>query len=475
MTLRNLCLLCCMLSSMAEAASSASGIPIHHLPPTAVTEAIAAVKGDPLHFAAGLPTNLRGGDGAWDEPRPGLARWRLAIASNGASSLSLRLEDLQLPVGASLYWIGEQRGDVQGPYGPGDSGTLWLPLVRDARGRLEARMPAGVRGQFGLRIAEAYHGYRGFQSGSATPKGRFGTSEPCNIDSSCTEGAAWRQQSRSAVLLTIGNNVLCSGTLVNNIAQDRRGLILTANHCGVRSGNIGTVRAYFNVARPCNCSALTGRIDQNLAGATFLARDSQSDFTLFELEATPPTAFNPFYSGWDASNATPQSGVSIHHPSGDDKKIAVYGAPAVAVEDQPVESFVVDAWQVHWSAGTTEAGSSGAGLWNQNRRLVGVLSGGNASCANPGGADFFGRINRAWQANTSPDAQLRAHLAPSSSQLTLDGLEGGSEPATVSCPDGPGNGTPGTVPDSGGGGGGSVPASTLILLALMGLWPRRRT
>lgn len=459
-----------MLSSLAEAATSA--VPLHRLPPTAVTEAIAAVKGDSLRFAAGLPTNLSRDDGVWDEPSPGLARWRLAVESADAVSLSLRLEDLHLPAGSTLYWIGETGDDVQGPFTPDDGGTLWLPLVRDSRARLEARMPGTTQKQFSLRIAEAYHGYRGFQSEPSTAKGRFGTSDNCNIDSSCTEGAAWRQQSRSVVLLTIGNSVLCSGNLVNNIAQDRRGLILTANHCGVRSGNVGTVRAYFNVARPCNCRTLTGRVDQNLSGATFLALDSQSDFTLFELEATPPTAFNPFYSGWDASNATPQSGVSIHHPSGDDKKIAVYGAPAVAVEDQPVESFVVDAWQVHWTAGTTEAGSSGAGLWNQNRRLVGVLSGGNASCANPGGADFFGRINRAWQANASRDGQLRAHLAPNSSQLTIDGLEGGSEPAPASCPQTPGNGGPSTAPS--GGGGGSLPLTTLMLLALMGLWRRRR-
>jgi hypothetical protein len=56
-------------------------------------------------------------------------------------------------------------------------------------------------------------------------------------------------------------------------------------------------------------------------------------------------------------------------------------------------------WQIGWTRGTTEPGSSGAAIWTQlgsTRYVVGALHGGSASCQNPGGADFFGRFNRAY-------------------------------------------------------------------------------
>lgn len=450
------------------AAGPPAAIPHHRLPQAAVAQAVAEVKHDPLRFAVGLPMNLNAPDGVWDAPARGLARWRLAVESTEASSLSLRLEDLRLPAGAALRWIGEDSGDVQGPFTASDNGTLRLPLVRDARAVLEARMPSAAKPQFGLRVAEAFHGYRAFQTEAMLAKGEFGNSGDCNIDTSCVEGEAWRRQVRSVVLLSINDNTLCTGTLVNNTATPGRALILTANHCGIRPGNVTTVRAYFNVARPCRCNGVVGPINQNIRAASFLARDEQSDFTVFELQSVPPASFNPFYSGWDArapAAATPQSGASVHHPGGDDKKISLYNTPASAADDQPISgrgvSFSVDAWRVRWSRGTTEQGSSGAGLFNQDRRIVGVLSGGAASCANPDRDDFYGRLDRAWQASAADSGQLKAHLAPGSSQLTLDGLERGVEPpAAAPCPE-----------DDSGGGGTTTPLLLLMLATLA--WRRR--
>jgi lysyl endopeptidase len=64
------------------------------------------------------------------------------------------------------------------------------------------------------------------------------------------------------------------------------------------------------------------------------------------------------------------------------------------------------------ASGTTEGGSSGGGLWNGAHRLIGVLSGGAASCANPSGSDYFARLERAWTANAALDGQLRYWLDP---------------------------------------------------------------
>ena len=52
--------------------------------------------------------------------------------------------------------------------------------------------------------------------------------------------------------------------------------------------------------------------------------------------------------------------------------------------------------QVVWTEGTTLGGSSGAALIDAaSRRIVGVLTGGDASCAAPQGADYFGRLSMA--------------------------------------------------------------------------------
>ena len=124
----------------------------------------------------------------------------------------------------------------------------------------------------------------------------------------------------------------------------------------------------------------------------------------------------------------------------------------------------VKAWEVHWARGTTEQGSSGAGLWNQNHRLVGVLSGGEASCTNTGGSDYFARLNAAYRANSASSGQLKAWLDPDNSGITsLAGLDSTETAEPVEASDG------------GGGGGGSLDAGLLAGLAALGLLRRRLT
>ena len=469
--------LACLSGNASAAALPLSEIAEYRLPAVAVAAGIEAGKSDPLRFAATVPVDLDADDGSWDEPAPGISRWRLRLHSEDALSLSLRLESLQLPPGASLRYAGTASEDIQGPFGGEVGRILWLPLVRGDRAVLEATMPAAERAQFALHITEAFHGYRGFLPGDGIgAKGQFGNSGNCNVNAACEE-SRWGTQARSVVLLTVNNSALCSGTLVNNQRQDGRPLILTANHCGIRGSNVTNVRAYFNVQKTSCSATANGPINQNIAARRFLGRDENSDFTLIELANAPPASFNVFYAGWDArSGLTPQSGASIHHPAGDDKKISLFSSAARSVENQPIgsvgNSFRVDAWEVRWSSGTTQQGSSGAALWNQDGRAVGVLSGGGASCTAPNEPDYFGRLDRAWTAGSDCGQQLKAQLDPDNTGLlTLPGRnsgpEAGTQPAGVAC--GSVDGGP-TVGVSGGGG---LPLITPLLLGLALLLRRR--
>ncbi len=432
-------------------AAALSALPEARLPPASVREQVQALKQEPLRFAALVPLELDVRHGRWDSPAPGISRWQLRLESPGARSLALQLAGLRLPADATLWFYDGKGQDVQGPF---DQSSLverggQLPLVRAATAVLEVLVPTEQAGKVAFDITGAFHGYRALTGGNQ-PKAAIGEDAgSCNINVVCSEGDSWRDEIRSTVLLTVGGNTLCTGTLVNNTRRDDRALVLTANHCNLRTNNVATTIAYFNTQSSTCASNDNGRVDQNLAGSSFLARDDNSDFTLYALTTAPPAVFNAYYAGWDArSGVAPQSGVTIHHPSGDEKKISVYSSPGVAAEDVLIgnvaDGFRVDAWRVNWSRGTTEQGSSGSGLWNQNKQVVGVLSGGGASCTSQTEPDFFGRMDRAWTASPASSGQLKAHLDPGNTGcLQLAGKNPGTATPLAACTSTP---TPTPIP-----------------------------
>ncbi|WP_028006805.1 trypsin-like serine peptidase [Solimonas flava] len=469
--------------------SDLSAVPRVQLDASTLKAAVAQAKGQPLKFAVGSALSATTATGAWDEPESGIARWRLRIASSGAKSLSLQLEDLRLPADAALYFYTAGGDDVQGPYRATDGSRLVTPIARSDEAVLEVRMPSGEKSAFGLRVARAFHAYRELSAKSFASTN--GTSGACEKDVACSTGDNYRDQIRSTVLLTIvsgGDTYLCSGSLINNAARDDRALVLTAHHCEITAANVTQSIAYFNVER-ANCNGLLyGSVTQNIHGKTLLADAGGStvtDYSLFELNSVPPTSYDVYYAGWEVSGTAPTSGAVIHHPSGDDKKISLYTQAATAQSNICIgtasncsDGFRVDSWEVYWATGTTEGGSSGSGLLNQNKRIVGTLSGGAGACsgtANNGDPDYFARLDRAWTATSTTGTTLKTVLAASSGCTSLDG----KNPGTASAIDCNGTTTGGsttggtTGSDSGGGGGGGALGLLLTPLAFAALWRRR--
>jgi lysyl endopeptidase len=478
--------LSCVASSQAPAAApnpvlpdraELGAIPAHSLRAEAVAAALARADRStrPLRFAAPVAVRLPLAAGLWDAPRAGVARWRLRVHSAGALSLSVRLAPLLLPAGAQL-WIYDPRGDtVHGPYGATHVKTsgFWSPLVAGDQLVLELTVPAAAAAQTRLEVAEAFHGYEAF--GKA---GVPGSSGGCNIDAAC-EAQDWGAEARSVAHITIGNEFLCSGQLVNNVQQDQTPFFLTAWHCGIEhgSGTDDSVNFYFNYQAACGGTAAPP--SNPITGATLLADDEVADFALLRMDDAPPT--NAYFAGWDATGDGGASGASIHHPSGDSKKISLFDAPVTAADVDIGGECLVEAWEVHWVSGTTEQGSSGGGLWNSARQLIGVLSGGTASCTSLAGADYYGRLDRAWTANEARSGQLKAHLDPSGTCIAaIPGLDPQvvAKPSPITsgpqrcegeataCRTGNGSGF------LSGGSGGSPGALPLVLLA--GALARRR-
>lgn len=458
-------------------------VPLYVLPAAALERVRAAlpppsVRG-PVRLAINVPLPLGLADGAWSDDA-GTAIWRLRVYSAGATLLVAHFDQFLLPEGAELRVMDAAGTTVQGPYtasSRNEEGGLWTAMVPGEDAAIELRVPAALRDAVKLTLATLGHGEFELRSGGVAPK-----SGGCNVDVVCPQGDAWRSPIRSVVRLQIPDTAstvsLCTGQLVNNTAQDDTPYVLSAHHCGINVTNAGNVVAYFNF-QTSSCSATPdGTLTQNLSGANWLFGTAGSDHSLIRLSSTPPRSFNAYLGGFDASTgATPSAGVTLHHASGDEKRISTFSSPAAREDNVCLGSFgptglclgaQIDTFRVRWSSGVTEPGSSGAGLWNQNQRLVGVLSGGNSSCAEPNGDDYFSRLDEAWVDGLGQFLDPAGTGARGVGGKNVGGLVSDAtvNPANSSATSGNGGGS--------GGGGGAFGGGLLLLIAGLGRHLQRR-
>lgn len=346
--------------------------------------------------------------GIWEILPNGDKVWRLEIKSPNALSINLNYNKFILPIGATFFVFNKYQ--TLGSFTAENNKVneeFSTSLLKGDYVVLEYFEPANVSVQGIIEISSVVHGYRNLFNKMKA----FGGSGACNINAIC-DSAFWDNEIRSTVmLLTAGNTRFCSGALINNVPQDGTPYILTANHCNPSTNNI----FMFNYQSP-NCSTnIDGNTTKTISGCTLRATDTPSDFSLVELSSTPPSNYNVFYAGWSNINIAPTKGTGIHHPVGDVKKIS-------HDNDNIVESGYYtlgnDHWEViDWDSGTTQGGSSGSPLFDQNHRIVGQLHGGNASCTKDA-FDLYGKFSVSWQANVDTTKQLKHWLDPNNTGVT---------------------------------------------------------
>ena len=418
----------------------------------------------PYRFATALQYELDiERDGSWSHTGAE-SIWQATLYAADARSLSFEFADVVLPAGASLSLHGAD-ASMQGPYSQEQvrNGRLWTAMLLGEQVTLELRTPAPDATS--LRLANAFYGVE--EAGGYSLK--HGS---CNIDVVCSQADDWQNQVDSTVLLQYregSSQFSCSGFVVNNTRYDRTPYILTARHCNITAANQDTVQVYWRFEdTSCGTSSVHTHTDPSLAynisGVEVLASGDSGDFTLLVAgsaasPASLPDNFQPYWSGWDATNVAAQSGVGVHHPSGEEKSISVFDTAPTA-QNIIIDGRTVSAWRVVWAQGTTEQGSSGSGLWNQDGRAIGMLSGGGASCSSQDEPDFYGRMQVAWQESASCDGQLKCWLDPDNSGvLTLDGIGLGATPTPTPTP------SPSATPTEGSGGGSGAGGSLLLLVA----------
>lgn len=375
-------------------------------------------------------------DGLWTTLSDGSKIWRLALSTEGAMGMAVYFNHFELPQGAEMYVYDQEMNWIDGPYTAeqmDSHGKFLTGTINADNIIIEYNQKAEIVGMPEFLIKGAAHFYRYIYDYQDEDNLRGG-SEPCEVDVACPEGNNWQEEKDAVVRLQIteGQFVgLCSGVLVNTTARDCRPYLLSALHCanGISNADLAFLQVRFNYARPL-CGSGFFPSNRNVTGVNLLADsndgggESGSDFVLFEIEDVIPSGWTPFFAGWRASSNTSPSGVSIHHPAGDVKKISTYSSNLQSVWLGAPGSH----WQVNWvqtatNHGVTEGGSSGSPIFDNNRKVIGTLTGGNSFCASPNAADYYGKMSYHWLNNpNAANEKLKVWLDPlNTGEMQIEG------------------------------------------------------
>jgi PKD repeat protein len=370
-----------------------------------------------------------GNSGRWVELENGDRLWQLRISCPEATSINLTFSSYWLPEGADLFIAGKKNhiGAFTSFNNQADE-KLGTGILGGDEVLVEYFEPSSVRGQGKLAVGRITHGYRNPFSTQG-----WGDSQFCEVNVNCPEGQPWQNEKRSVAKIIDGGD-LCTGALINNAAMDGKPYFLTANHCF--NSSVTTWVFAFNWEAPgCETPAASFPETQTIAGCTLRARNAFSDFCLLELSAKPPADYNVYYAGWSAEDVPALKSTMIHHPAGDIKKITFDYDPAVSSGYGVGSTNNNSHWQtLNYELSTTEGGSSGCPQFDQNRRIVGQLHGGPASCTNVS-SDFYGKFSQSWSAGTSNTTRLREWLDPNNTGISqMDGFDPSCRRLDVNLP-----------------------------------------
>ena len=355
--------------------------------------------------------------GEWSTLPDGMNVWRLTIKAPEALAIMLYYDRFFIPAGGKLFIYNANRTHLLGAYTSNtnpDDKKFATEFVAGDEIILEYNEPQSANNLkpdvrisgigYGYNYLEVYQNISGFFD---KLPGIF--NQNCQVNINCPEGNNWQDHKKGVAktVAPVGNSgYLCSGSLVNNTAQDLTPYYLSAHHCFDDSKiSFDQIVFYFHYESEA-CETATPAGTKTLVGAQMLVDlpiKGSSDGALLKLNSNIPADYNVYYNGWDRRNTAATSGVGIHHPKGNIKKISTFTSPVThnrwSGQDGP---GAADAhWQVDFvktqsGYSQTEGGSSGSPLFNQAGLVVGTLTGGTAANCTSGSTNYYGKLWYHW-------------------------------------------------------------------------------
>ena len=279
--------------------------------------------------------------------------------------------------------------------------SLWSPVIEGETVGIEITLPSSAAlSIFSLFVDQVSHIPQSISQSISEPYyepqhlSGISRAECSHVDVQCRDVDPQASMTAKMIYTKGSGSFLCTGVLMHDI--DDSSFIpyfLTAHHCIATQAAAQTLDTYWDFERASCGSPDPTTVTQLTGGADLLVTHSGSDSTLLRLRRDPPAGQNGrWYSGWTAATLShPTSVYGVHHPRGDLKKYSAGTTPGhrnILLGD---ERQRVEAVEVRWSQGDTEAGSSGSGLFDTTGRLRGVLSGGPGGCSDQ---SFYGRFDR---------------------------------------------------------------------------------
>jgi hypothetical protein len=353
----------------------------------------------------------------WLPDGSGGAVARYDVTSTDAKAIRLGISVGNVPRGAILRFVGSAENDrvfaVAGAdIAASENGEYWSPIVLGDTISVEIQLKSfRDRARLDLEVFGGSHLFANpAHNDNDLLKATKAGSGTCEVNVICSSNTAAKAVAAAVTRLIFtksGSSYLCTATLLNDTdTTTTRPYLYSANHCISTSTVANTLQTFWNY-QSTTCGGTSSGAYTTLAGGAYLrVTDFNSDITLMEMKQAPPSG--ALFAGWNAGTiANNTSIIGIHHPAGDIKKISL--GTMNNNNASGIDGKTGKYYQVVWSSGVTEGGSSGSGVFTKstsgNYQLRGGLLGGSSFCNAQTSPDIYSRMDLKY-------SLLQPYLAP---------------------------------------------------------------
>lgn len=316
----------------------------------------------------------------------GKRAWRVAVRSEGAAAVRVHFREFS--AGAGQVWLysppagASGAARIAGPYsgkGPYGDGEFWSASVFSETVVIEYDEPGAASAAAAPPFTVDAIAHR-WSAEVQEPTAVAAAAVPaaCELDVACFPAYANTAAAVVEYDFSSGGGFYdCSGSMINTLNSSFQPYLLTANHCVANDVDARTVQAFFLYQTPaCNGTPPDLGTVPTVAGARFVAGApiGQGDYSLLLLSSPAPAGVH--FLGWNTGGPNLGDPVAgIHHPRGSWTRIS-FGTRA-ADETVSVGGEIAPAtlyYQVDYTQGRVEPGSSGSPLVNSQGQIFGTLT-----------------------------------------------------------------------------------------------------